>query len=142
MATKSDDTATPLADELNPHAAAFLERAKAPMLYDDPSIATPGKLRNLDEIDGPVSLVHSDPDGDIDPSVDNRDEVQALLELNQDGLEASLERQVERAQENIDAGAEGLDANTLPGGANANQVRQAGTVKKADASKTTKAKDA
>ena len=75
----------------DPHAVAFGERQKAPTLYDDPTVATPGVLEDIDEEDegGPYALVDADaPLINLDPSVDNRDQVQPMLDtLAQDAVE-------------------------------------------------------
>ena len=65
----------------DPHAVAFAERQKAPTLYDDPTVATPGKIEDLDEDAGqPSALIDPDLPSGLDPSVDNRDQVQPMLD--------------------------------------------------------------
>lgn len=131
--TKEDDKAT-LAEQLNPHGAAFAERQKAPALYDDPTIATPGKLKGVEDYVGPHALVEvdeevgeNDPDNPVDVSVDNRSEVQAVLELGETSLQDKLVAQVERVERVAEEQGEGIDAADLTGGP---QVRQQGAVKK------------
>ena len=66
----------------DPHAVAYGERQKAPNRYDDPTEATPGVLEDIDEEEGagPYALVDADAPSDLDPSVDNRDQVQPMLD--------------------------------------------------------------
>jgi hypothetical protein len=65
----------------DPHAVAFAERQRDPSRYDNPTIATPGQLEDIDEDAGkPTALVDPDAPSDLDPSVDNRDQVQPMLD--------------------------------------------------------------
>jgi hypothetical protein len=99
---KSGDASHQDADSLtssavaDPHAVAFAERQQAPTLYDDPTVATPGVLDDeikgtaeRAESGGPLAYVDSDLPVGLDPSVDNRDQVQPMLDsLYQDAVEA------------------------------------------------------
>lgn len=68
----------------DPHAQAFAERQRDPNRYDDPTVATPGQLDDIDEDEGGIagrhSMIDSDAPSDLDPSVDNRDQVQPMLD--------------------------------------------------------------
>lgn len=65
----------------DPHAVAFAERQRDPNRYDDPTVATPGQLDDIDEDAGsPQALVDPDAPSGLDPSVDNRDQVQPMLD--------------------------------------------------------------
>jgi hypothetical protein len=71
----------------DPHAKAFAERQRDPNRYENPTIATPGVLGDIDEDDdermaiaGRTTLVDPDAPSDLDPSVDNRDQVQPMLD--------------------------------------------------------------
>jgi hypothetical protein len=65
----------------DPHAVAFAERQRDPSRYDNPTVATPGVLEDVDEdAGGPVALVDPDAPSGLDPSVDNRDQVQPMLD--------------------------------------------------------------
>ena len=80
----------------DPHAVAFAERQQAPTLYDDPTVATPGvlddELKGVEprsEVGGPTALIDSDLPVGLDPSVDNRDQVQPMLDtLYTDAVES------------------------------------------------------
>lgn len=66
----------------DPHAVAFAERQRDPSRYDNPTIATPGVLDDIgDDVTGSWQA-HVDPDtpSGLDPSVDNRDQVQPMLD--------------------------------------------------------------
>src|SRR5436190_21067103 len=66
----------------DPHALAFAERQRDPNRYDNPTIATPGVLDDIDEDMTGTSQALIDPDtpSGLDPSVDNRDQVQPMLD--------------------------------------------------------------
>jgi len=64
----------------DPHSVAFAERQRDGR-YDDPTVATPGVLEDLDDDAGqPEALIDADAPSDLDPSVDNRDQVQPMLD--------------------------------------------------------------
>jgi len=76
----------------DPHGVAFAERQRDPNRYDDPTVATPGVLDDIDEEvedAGPQALIDADaPEINLDPSVDNRDQVQPMLDtLAEDAVE-------------------------------------------------------
>jgi hypothetical protein len=77
----------------NVHAEAYAERQRAPGLYENPTIATPGVLEDIEDEGGPQALVDPDvPEPGLDISVDNRDQVQPMLDgLYKDALEQQEE---------------------------------------------------
>jgi hypothetical protein len=93
MATKK--TATTTADEdvvPNVHAEAFAERQRDPNRYDDPTIATPGILEDVEGDGHPAALIDPGQDVGLDPAVDNRDQVQPMLDtLYADAIEKTEE---------------------------------------------------
>jgi hypothetical protein len=93
-ASTSDEEVMP-----NVHAEAYAERQRAPGLYEDPTIATPGILEDIEGDAGPTALVSAeDPPGidpPLDPSVDNRDQVQPMLDKLYEDAVAQREAQAE-----------------------------------------------
>ncbi len=81
----------------DPHSTAFAERQRDPNRYDDPTVATPGVLEDIDEDDddgtgagvlGRGRLIDpDDPAVSLDPSVDNRDQVQPMLDTLADAAQ-------------------------------------------------------
>jgi hypothetical protein len=96
MATKKSASTEEV--EPNVHAEAWAERQRDGR-YDDPTVATPGVLEDIEGEGGPVALVdpENDPVGDpaLDPELDNRDQVQPML----DTLRKDAEAQAEAAAE-------------------------------------------
>jgi hypothetical protein len=87
MATTTKKTTTEEEVVPNVHAEAYVERQKDPR-YDDPTVATPGVLEDPVSEGTPVALVDPDEPSDLDASVDNRDQVQPVLDkLYEDALE-------------------------------------------------------
>ncbi len=95
MATKKS-----AADEeavADPHAEAFAERQKDAR-YDDPTVSTPGVLEDAAG-EGPTALVDPEAEGDVglDPGIDNRDQVQPMLDKLASDAEEKAEEQKEAA---------------------------------------------
>jgi hypothetical protein len=81
----------------DPHSTAFAERQRDPNRYENPTIATPGILDDIDEeeddglgagVVGRGRLIDpDDPAVSLDPGVDNRDQVQPMLDTLADAAE-------------------------------------------------------
>jgi hypothetical protein len=95
------------------HAEAAAERMRAPTVYDDPTIATPGVLEDVEGEAGPQALVDSDTPSGLDTSVDNRDQVQPMLDtLYKDAVEsaeATPEEQAAQLEESRKASREAAE---------------------------------
>lgn len=99
-------TAEPV--EVDPHAEAFAERQRDTR-YDDPTVATPGVLEDIDEDAGhPTALVAADTPSALDPSVDNRDQVQPMLDRLAESVKEEAEQTPEQVVEQREAVRESL----------------------------------
>ena len=92
-----------------PHAVAFASAGLRPSTTI-PTVATPGVLEDIDEDEaGPQSLVDADSPSGLDASVDNRDQVQPMLDtLYKDAVEsqeaaADPEAQAKQIEESREA---------------------------------------
>lgn len=148
----------------DPHATAFAERQRDPARYDNPTIATPGVLEDIDEdevegVPGRVGLIDADAPSDLDPSVDNRDQVQPMLDTIADATEddpalatavinahesdavdvqAMMEEQQQRREEARAALAQSREANRAVAEGSSKTTKAAATTSTSSTSTTTK----
>jgi hypothetical protein len=108
MATTTKKTRSGDEEEVVPnvHAEAYVERLKDPR-YDDPTVATPGVLEDPVSDGTPVALVNPDEPSDLDATVDNRDQVQPVLDTL---YEDALEQQEATPEQNAELMAERREA--------------------------------
>lgn len=98
------------------HAEAAAERRRAPALYDDPTVATPGVIEDVEGEGGPTALVDAESPSGLDASIDNRDQVQPMLDtLYQDAVESQeaegdTEAQAAKVEESRKAAREAAPA--------------------------------
>lgn len=92
----------------NIHAEAWAERQRDPGRYEDPAIPTPGVLEDVDEETYFKSLVEAEDapgvDPPLDPTVDNRDQVQPMLDTIRQDLVDKREAQGMETPEALAAG--------------------------------------
>lgn len=127
----------------NVHAEAWAERQRDPARYEDPTVSTPGVLEDIEGDAGPQALV--DPEGDdpakdhpLDPSVDNRTEVQPMLDtLHADALEHN-EAQGARTPDALskDAGSKSNKASQTERAAAAKEASAEAAKERSDAPKS------